>query len=310
MLRHAINRLCPVTGLEPVRVIGHIRAGWLGPANPTYRADYLDILGVSAEDEYPIVEGPTGFVFAGWLPDQAFLQVLYNQAVDHSRTTSGTVSYRQWLMEFGAGLLNLAQGRGTSGQLRLLDYGCGYGSFLKMLCARDILGVGYEPSLSRNEIAGLGGDAKILGDLEEVARHGPFDLIVCTEVLEHMIDPRSALRFIRANAAPGALLAITVPNCATEYVCSSLAAADAGAPLSMVFNPWEHLNYFSAASLRAMLEEEGFAVITDFGRTRSARFALDTIGSTSLAAVLRNGLRITKRMATLPPSTELLCQCV
>jgi hypothetical protein len=39
MQRYPVNRLCPLTGLEPVRVIGHIRAGWLGAGNPTYRPD-------------------------------------------------------------------------------------------------------------------------------------------------------------------------------------------------------------------------------------------------------------------------------
>ena len=299
-----------MTGRAPTRVIGHIRAGWLGPSNVTYRPEYLEILGISADDEFPIVEGPTGFVYAGWLPDEGFLRRLYNDAVDHARRTSETVAYRQWLLELAAGFLNLASPKAGERQLRLLDYGCGYGALLGMLSGRDVKGVGYEPSASRIENARLGNNVEILPDPGAVAQRGPFDLIMCTEVLEHVADPRSTLRFLRDNAADDALLAFTVPNCSTAYVESSLKAAAAGAPLSMVFNPWEHLNYFSASSFRRMLSDEGFAVITDFGRTRGARAALDAIGQPSLPTVVVNGLRVTKRVLSTTPSTELFCRCV
>lgn len=52
----------------------------------------------------------------------------------------------------------------------------------------------------------------MLTDTGTLVAAGPFDLIVCSKVREYMADPRQVLRLFKANAAPGNLLAITVPS--------------------------------------------------------------------------------------------------
>ena len=47
-------------------------------------------------------------------------------------------------------------------------------------------------------------------DLREV--HGPFDLIVCSEVLEHLHEPRPLVAAITEKLAPSGLVFVTVPN--------------------------------------------------------------------------------------------------
>jgi SAM-dependent methyltransferase len=42
--------------------------------------------------------------------------------------------------------------------------------------------------------------------------HGPFDMIVCVETLEHVENPRQALRSIRALLRPGDKLLVSTPN--------------------------------------------------------------------------------------------------
>jgi cyclopropane fatty-acyl-phospholipid synthase-like methyltransferase len=187
-----------------------------------------------------------------------------------------------------------------------LDYGCGYGSLLRILAGGGVRAIGYEPSDARQESAAPG-SFEIFSSLDQVTACGPFDLFVCTEVLEHIADPRAALRFMRKNAAPSALLGITVPDCEQSYVEASFDGLAGGGRLSPVFNPWEHLNYFSASSLRRLLEEEGFTVINDFGRTRSARDACARFGDATVNAVV-NSLRILKRAAAAAPTTALFCE--
>ena len=98
MKRFPINRCCPVSGEPHSRVLTYLPAAVVGAANPTYRPDFANILGISPEDEFPIVESPSGFVFSGWLPRDDFLRRVYEDVIDHSKTiteTSNTVA-RYW----------------------------------------------------------------------------------------------------------------------------------------------------------------------------------------------------------------------
>jgi 2-polyprenyl-3-methyl-5-hydroxy-6-metoxy-1,4-benzoquinol methylase len=297
---YPVNRSCPLTG-EPARgILGYMRAGLVVTSNPTYRPDALAILGLDPEDAFPIAEGPSGFAFAGWLPDNAFLRRTYEDAVDHARTTSEAVWYRQFLLELAARLLEAAPAKPT---LKVLDYGCGYGALLRLLTSRDVVGVGYEPTAARRAVAG---NADILNDLAEVAERGPFDLLVCTEALEHMPDPAPAVRALRENAAPGAVLLVTVPGCTRDYLREALAGFAAGTAQPMMFNPWEHLSYFRPADLRALLEREGFDVVADLGRTSAARRAL--VADSSGLGDVTTAVRAAKRLFTAPMSTNLLCR--
>jgi SAM-dependent methyltransferase len=287
-------------------VLAYIPAAVVGAENPTYKPSFLDILSISARDEFPIVESPIGFIFSGWQPPKDFLRRLYEDVIDHSKTITQTIAYRAGLLEFAAAFFTVVERSGPSsrGSRRLLDYGCGYGSLLRMLGGGEVRAIGYEPSSVRRS-ASLG-EAEIFSDLNQVADAGPFDLFICTEVLEHVADPRAALRFIRGNAAPGALLGMTVPDCERSYVKACFEGLGKDGRLSPVFNPWEHLNYFSAASARRLLAEEGFTVINDFGRTRTARDACANFGD-SRANPIINSARVFKRAMTSAPSTALFC---
>jgi hypothetical protein len=127
--------------------------------------------------------------------------------------------------------------------------------------------------------------------------------------VEHVPNPREVLRFLKKHASPGALLAITVPQCDLPFIPNSIVAFLKDGKLPQVINPWEHLNYFSTESLRGLLAEEGFEVVIDFGRAKPAYDACWQIGNaTSLKSRLRNGLRLMKRASFPAQSTELFCQ--
>jgi SAM-dependent methyltransferase len=304
-----VNRDCPITGRPAGRVLGYVPASVVAAENPTYRDNFAQILGISPDDEFPFVEGPTGFVYAGWAPPDEFLRRVYEDVIDHSRTVTTTVAYRQSLLEFAAAFFQLVAPRVRPGApLKLLDFGCGYGALLNLLASRDIESMGFEPSSERGRQTTADGRFPVLTSIDDLVAAGPFDLFVCTEVLEHVPDPRSVLRLFKSLAAPNALLALTVPQCERPQIDEALGMLAKGS-LPGVYNPWEHLNYFDAASLHRLLAEEGFEVVRDFGAAGPVHEAAARVGAPApFQARLKDGARMMKRAVSPAPSTQLFCR--
>jgi 2-polyprenyl-3-methyl-5-hydroxy-6-metoxy-1,4-benzoquinol methylase len=99
---------------------------------------------------------------------------------------------------------------------RVLDVGCGNGSLAFPMAALgcEVIGVdtdgeSVDSCKSRNEFRNV----RFLhtdGTLRTV--DGVFDLIVCSEVLEHLYEPRALLASMREKLAPGGSIFLTIPN--------------------------------------------------------------------------------------------------
>ncbi len=79
-----------------------------------------------------------------------------------------------------------------------------------------------------------------------------FDVVYCSEVIEHTADPRLFLKQISAVMQPGGLLYLTTPHI-REYRKSGF--ANMGAP--------DHKAYFNSANLRRLLLDCGFAKVRE-----------------------------------------------
>jgi SAM-dependent methyltransferase len=135
---------------------------------------------------------------------------------------------------------------------RLLDVGCGAGSFLEAAARAGWRPHGVEVSRPAVEHVRRLGFEIFAGELES-ADHpdGHFDVVVASEVLEHVADPRAMLREIARVLRPGGLLWATTPH------GRGVSARALGARWSAV-SPPEHLHLFSVASIRRALREAGF----------------------------------------------------
>jgi 2-polyprenyl-3-methyl-5-hydroxy-6-metoxy-1,4-benzoquinol methylase len=101
---------------------------------------------------------------------------------------------------------------------RVLDIGCGSGSFLHVLARRTgIRGEGLEISVSAAAAAreqyGLTVRAGDVGTAD--FPEGAFDFIVIFHVVEHLARPREALAKVSRWLAPGGVLLVQVPNLAS-----------------------------------------------------------------------------------------------
>lgn len=156
-----------------------------------------------------------------------------------------TTYYRIWLRntyEFGP-----APGG------RLLDVGCGNGSWLAIWARRQREAVGVEPHRATAEQARRRGLDVRVGTLEEQRfPDGRFDVVTFCHVLEHMPDPKAALREARRVLHPGGQLVVWVPD--YDSLLRPLLGRD--------WFPWEiprHRWHFNRRTLANLVRECGFA---------------------------------------------------
>lgn len=115
--------------------------------------------------------------------------------------------------------LGLARRYAANG--RVLDYGCGDGSFVAMLveggsgAPRAAVGAELSEGLVEECRRRLGGrpglDFVIATELEGSEHRGAYDLVVCMEVLEHVVDVAPVVARLARVLAPGGRLVVSVP---------------------------------------------------------------------------------------------------
>jgi SAM-dependent methyltransferase len=161
-------------------------------------------------------------------------------------------------------LAAIAEGRGGAAGGRLLEIGCGEGW---LLAAAETAGYAVQGlDFSQDGLARFHpqfvarsrfGDAfEILDEL--IAGGERVEVCVMEHVLEHVVDPEALLARLPRLLAPGGVVAITVPN---DFSPLQLAARTQGAvDRDFWLAPPQHLNYFNAANLPALLERMGYAV--------------------------------------------------
>src|SRR5215213_1307732 len=134
----------------------------------------------------------------------------------------------------------------------LLDVGCGAGTFMQAARRAGWDAVGVEVSATAAEHNRAEGFEVFNGELAD-ARYpeGRFDVVVLSEVLEHVAEPREMLGEVLRVMRPGGLLWATTPN------GRGFSARSLGLKWSAV-SPPEHLHLFSRGAVESLLEEVGF----------------------------------------------------
>jgi 2-polyprenyl-3-methyl-5-hydroxy-6-metoxy-1,4-benzoquinol methylase len=157
--------------------------------------------------------------------------------------------------------------------IRVLDVGCGNGftagEFLKRGCK--VVGVDLSESgvslarktypAARFEVTAA--DENVLTNLHEE----PFDIVVSTEVVEHLYDPRTFARGCFAALRPNGRLICTTPY---HGYLKNLAISLTGKWDSHADPLWDggHIKLWSRRTLYALLQESGFTELTFRGAGR------------------------------------------
>jgi SAM-dependent methyltransferase len=187
-----------------------------------------------------------------------------------------------WFVARRAIVADAIRALGLPRPARILDFGAGTGGNLEMLSEFGQV-VAVEPDPGARDFArSKARGAAIVGSLEEV--RGPFDVILLSDVLEHLEEPPETLRVLRGLLGPGGRLVVTVPAHAWLYGSHD--------------RYLHHHRRYSGKLLDTHLRAGGFRVIS-----RSATNAM-TLGGAIVVRVLemlRGDRGSAPRGMTVPP---------
>ena len=97
-----------------------------------------------------------------------------------------------------------------------LDLGCGAGNLLERLDGGRLVGVDLSDTMldqARRRLSGRPAVEFVKASAEALPfPDGVFGRVVCSEVLEHVLDPQKVISEIRRVCLPGARVVFTVPN--------------------------------------------------------------------------------------------------
>lgn len=147
--------------------------------------------------------------------------------------------------------------------VRVLDVGCGTGSVTEIANrGRGNTIVAIEPDRQRAEIAQSRGISVHVGLLDEkfLAQNRPFDVVMSSDVLEHVAAPAQLLKLMTRALVPGGILIVSVPNVAHWSVRLNLLRGRFDYEPVGIMDA-THLRWFTKKTLTALLEMNGLSII-------------------------------------------------
>lgn len=186
--------------------------------------------------------------FSDWMDAKSILEfegMVGHDRLPHQRKFDAEVGYVEHILR----LERLTHSIRT-GPVRLLDFGCGWGGFLKAAKSFGFDAVGVDRSTARIEGAGV----PVFPSLQAIEQREKFHAITLFEVLEHLDEPAAVLNELADHIVPGGVLVLETPNCAGVTDIRSINDY-------RLVHPLEHINAFTHETMISIARRAGFDVI-------------------------------------------------
>lgn len=149
---------------------------------------------------------------------------------------------------------------------RILDVGCSVGVMGEALerVGCEVTGIESFPALAEGARQRL--SRVIQEDVEELCRRdgdvgGPFDCVVMADVLEHLRDPWSVVRWVSGLVDEGGSMVISVPNIRHIHLFWSMAVRRRWPYRDVGLFDRTHLRWFAFNNLEELLAGTGFEIV-------------------------------------------------
>lgn len=274
---------------------------------PLYAKDFLPLWGMYDPGKLKRYVGeieeilPNGFglakchdctgVFSSQVLEDAAARQIYDQVLgeDLSQQRSQQLDKKRLVLQVTNVLLELVTNfRDDCDQLTMLDYGCGWGDFIRLMAFQGVDVRGVEFSRKKMAFAAAQG-LEVTSDLSSIEPKQIFDLILSWQVLEHLEDPFSVLSDLRSIAHDKAILLLGVPNFSVKRLEREFAQAPE--LRSRNLNPIEHLTYFDGHTLTLLAERAGWQrIYTKRPLLEAHEFSSNGDNKKSIVNEVRGGL--------------------
>lgn len=267
------KRNCPVCETNKAEVIMTFTPELLCAVNPTYKVEELRKAIIGKDDLVTYSECDVcGMVYCETLWDNDTLRIVYDKTIDHEKSLEKVLllNKRIAITRTWNNLLRLFTllGKKKLNDIKLLDYGCGWGDFLDVANGYGVNVYGYDEDKRKIDFAKKRGH-KIVDSIEELKSLSPVDVFVMNSVLEHVQDVDYILKLVKTLLKPNGLLIFSVNDYRSKYIKKNVKKVSSNFPaLSKNFNPLEHVNIYDYKSVMTTLEKYNFEFI-------STRLSLD-----------------------------------
>jgi len=147
---------------------------------------------------------------------------------------------------------------------KILEIGTSIGNVSKVLKERENSVTGIEIDSEAAEIAKKYCDHMIIGDVETIdldkeIEPASFDVIVCGDVLEHLINPEDLLKKVKKYLKPEGFLVISIPNfCHGDVILNILKGDFKYTPMGLLDKT--HLRFFGLKNIIELFTECGYQI--------------------------------------------------
>ncbi|WP_353861993.1 class I SAM-dependent methyltransferase [Azospirillum formosense] len=236
----------------------------------------------------------------------AFFPTLTPPEYETAHATDAALAF---YLEQGAGIDVMAEPLAAVDPARVRRYmeiGCGFGFSLDF--ARTVFGWsvrGIDPGFAARagrDLLGLD-IASIYLRTPADAGDDPFDLVLCSEVVEHVFEPLEFLAILRGVLAPGGTLLLTTPN------AGAIGPDTPAGVMLPLLSPGYHATLYSREGFEILLRRAGFTAVsvTEHGPTLRATASMQE-GTADLSRRLDRGRYIDylgERARSIPADTPL-----
>lgn len=190
----------------------------------------------------------------------------------------------------------------------LLDLGGGIGATAAQLREMGYVDrAGVVDRMAQN-VTTMGLDFRHAGDLEDgdflddvIAAEGPFDCVLCLDVLEHLRDPWAVVRHLHDALVPGGSIIASIPNVRNYKVLLPLLFRNSWKLEDAGILDRTHLRFFVRSSAVELMTSSGLVldkiVANPSGGRAVKAFRMATLGTLNSFTDLQYLIRVRRPMA-------------